>query len=86
MYYTQSFATKDFYFVLRVTQPWYNLRDSNLYPSNILQYDWEGNLIENYSLDYTPNCICFDEKENTLFCVKPIYPIDENVYIFKYKI
>lgn len=86
MYFTQSFATREFLFVLRVTQTWYDLRDSNSYPSDILQFDWDGNLIDKYSLKYTPNCICFDEKENTLFCIETKYPIDGNVNIKKYKL
>ena len=84
LYYISSFGTKNSYLVQRVTEPWDLLRDSNLYPSEILSFDWNGNLVAGYSINYTPDCFCFDEKENSIFCIEKNYPIDGTVNIKKY--
>ncbi|MBV2247996.1 MAG: hypothetical protein KUL83_12570 [Lentimicrobium sp.] len=84
IFYISSFGTKKYYLVHRAGQPWNILRDSKLFPSEILSFDWNGNLKAAYSLDYTPACFCYDEKENSIFCIERNYPIDGTVNIKKY--
>jgi len=86
IYYTHSFGTTNSCLVLRVTQPWNILRDSNQHPSEILSFDWDGNLKSVYTLNYSPWCFCFDEKENAIFCIERNFPIDGTVNIKRYQI
>lgn len=84
IYYTHSFGTKNNLLLLRVMQPWNVLRDSNQHKSEILCFDWKGKLESVYSLFYVPECFCFDERENSIYCIEKNSPIDGTVNIKKY--
>ena len=70
LYSRDIFGTKDYCWVLRCGIPLEDIRTAETVDQTILQFDWEGNLINSYSTSLNIYCIAVDEAKRRIYSVK----------------
>jgi len=68
--YTHSiYGTKEYCYILRINKSITDLSDNRNYPTQILKFDWNGNLINANIIKSLPSSFCVDESSSTLYCI-----------------
>jgi hypothetical protein len=69
MYSVKTYGTSEKFYVLKVNQS-QNQIENPILPVQILSFDWDGNLIDVYQLDFIPKTFCVDEETQTIFLIQ----------------
>jgi hypothetical protein len=69
VYSMRSFCSDKYCYIIKVNLRFDELKESLFRPVQVLQFNWEGNLVKTYILDSLPKCFCVDENENTMYLV-----------------
>ncbi len=65
----KAYGTNDFCYILRVARPGNDFQQNQNKPSQILVFDWKGNLVNVYQHSSYPTCFCVDKDSQTMYCV-----------------
>ena len=83
-YTFNSYATKDHFFVQRIAVPIKDYLSFRNPTSEIIMFDWEGNVVEVYKLNAVILCFCVDEDEGNIFTIEPQKNTQESLILSKY--
>lgn len=86
IYFAKSYGTNDHYYVSRLNYSMDSVISNKFLPSSILQFDWQGNILNHYLLQTIPDCFCVDESSKILYAVERVKYNDEYIYIKRYNL
>lgn len=69
LYFLRAYGTPNYCYALRVGRTGTDFYENFHAPTNILVFDWEGNLKNVYQHKYYPTSFCVDEETNTMYCL-----------------
>ena len=85
MYAIQTYQTPEFYYVSRANQPYTNIiSDDEVFSTQILKFDWSGNLIKVYECKERFTRYCVDEKTGFFYFMRN-NPKDEEFEVEVYR-
>lgn len=68
-YFMHIYGNTKSCFVKRINKPLVDLIEMGNPPVQLLEFNWNGNLINVYELNTRPNAFSVDETTNTLYCI-----------------
>lgn len=82
LYFIDVVLTQNHFYALGLNRTIPEIESGNYFPS-IYKFDYKGNLISEFKLDYIINRFCVSEKDSTIFGLSPLTEVTKPIVRFK---